>query len=53
MDERWKQIKGYEGRYEVSSLGRIRSLDFRDSWDRARKGRVLKLGKNRRGVPYS
>ena len=25
--ERWKDIKGYEGQYQVSDLGRIRSLD--------------------------
>lgn len=25
MDEMWKQIAGYEGTYEVSSLGRVRS----------------------------
>lgn len=27
MDELWKPIKGYEGYYEVSNKGRIRSLD--------------------------
>ena len=27
MEEIWKPIKGYEGIYEVSSLGRVRSLD--------------------------
>ena len=26
MDEVWKAIKGYEGRYEVSTLGRVRRL---------------------------
>ena len=25
--ERWKPVKGYEGIYEVSSHGRVRSLD--------------------------
>ena len=25
--EIWKPIKGYEGLYEVSNLGRVRSLD--------------------------
>lgn len=29
MDERWKAIPGYEGRYEVSDHGRIKSLNFR------------------------
>lgn len=27
MKEIWKEIKGYEGRYMVSSLGKIKSLD--------------------------
>lgn len=26
MTERWKEIKDYEGKYEVSDFGRIRSL---------------------------
>ena len=27
MDEIWKDIKGFEGRYQVSNMGRVRSLD--------------------------
>lgn len=27
MPEEWRQVVGYEGYYEVSSLGRVRSLD--------------------------
>lgn len=27
MEEAWKDVKGYEGYYQVSSLGRVRSLD--------------------------
>lgn len=27
MEEIWKDIEGYEGNYQVSSLGRVRSLD--------------------------
>lgn len=27
MEEIWKDIKGYEGYYQVSNLGRVRSLD--------------------------
>jgi hypothetical protein len=29
MTEIWKSVVGYEGRYEVSDLGRVRSLRFR------------------------
>ena len=31
MTEIWKPIKGYEGRYEVSNLGNVRSLNWRKS----------------------
>lgn len=27
--ETWKPVKGFEGLYEVSSLGRVRSMDYR------------------------
>lgn len=27
MEEEWKDIKGYEGQYQVSNLGRVKSLD--------------------------
>ena len=29
MKEVWKPINGYEGRYEVSNLGRVASLNYR------------------------
>ena len=28
IDENWKDIDGYEGRYQVSNLGRIKSLNY-------------------------
>ena len=27
MEEEWKDIDGYEGYYQVSNFGRVRSLD--------------------------
>lgn len=50
----WKDIPGYEGRYQASSLGEIRSLDrigfFRNRWGqtiaRRHAGRVLKIKKS-------
>lgn len=42
MKENWKPIKGYEGLYEVSNFGRIRSLDRIDSLGRIKKGQELK-----------
>ena len=37
MEEIWKDIEGYEGRYQVSNLGRVK---------RVTTGRILKGGKN-------
>lgn len=38
MKEEWRDIKGYEGLYQVSNLGRVKSLGF----DKNHKGRILK-----------
>ncbi len=44
--EIWKAVKGYEGIYEVSNFGRIRSLDkeitFKDGRRRKFYGRILR-----------
>lgn len=40
--ETWKPIPGYEGLYEVSDLGRVRSLDRVDRRGRFWLGRTLK-----------
>jgi len=42
MKEVWKDIKDYEGLYQVSSFGNVRSLDRIDCDGRKRKGRILK-----------
>ena len=43
--EVWKSVKGYEGYYEVSNEGRIRSLDritvFKDGRKRKFYGKIL------------
>lgn len=41
MIEEWRPIVGYEGLYEVSSYGRVRSLDRYDNRNYFRKGKVL------------
>lgn len=46
--EIWKAIKGYEGLYEVSNLGNVRSLDRIDRINHFWKGNMLKL-KNDKG----
>ena len=42
MKEIWKDIKGYEGIYQVSSEGRVRSLDRVDNNNHPLKGVILK-----------
>lgn len=55
MSEEWRPVVGYEGRYEVSSLGRVRSLDTvapcRGGKRQRRPGRLLSPGFTR-GYPY-
>jgi hypothetical protein len=43
MEEIWKDIEGYEGLYQISSLGRVKSL--KDRWGKERI-RKLKTGTN-------
>lgn len=49
MKEVWKDIEGYEGLYQVSSFGRVKSFDITDNLGRIRKGRILKGCKNTNG----
>lgn len=50
MTEVWKDIPGYEGLYQVSDCGRVRSLDrvvgHRYGGTRKMKGRVLRQARN-------
>lgn len=48
-EEIWRPIVGYEGLYEVSSYGRVRSLDRYDSRNHFKKGRILKNRDNCNG----
>lgn len=45
MTEEWADIDGYEGIYQVSSLGNVRSLDRVISSGARRKGQLIKLQK--------
>jgi hypothetical protein len=42
MAEQWRPVVGYEGLYEVSDLGRIRSVDRVDSSGKRRQSRLIK-----------
>ena len=52
-DEEWRAVVGYEGHYEVSDRGRLRSLDrvvkYKNGVERKHRGKVLKLGKHKFG----
>lgn len=48
MVEVWKDVPGYEGLYQVSNLGNVKSLDRYVDYGKTtafRKGRILKQGK--------
>ena len=56
MQEQWVDIIGYEGLYQISNLGRVKSLE--KSWITGRGGirhqeeKLLKLGKTKDGYLY-
>lgn len=55
MKEIWKDIKGFEGLYQISNLGRVRSLDRwveRINGGYFQSGRIRKLGTTRGGYLF-
>ena len=50
-EEIWRPVVGYEGLYEVSNTGRVRSLDRYVRRNYFKKGRILKLN-DRRGYLF-
>ena len=48
MKEEWKDIKGYEDLYQVSNLGRVKSLNYR----RTGNEMILSLRKHKNGYVY-
>ena len=53
MNETWKDVVGYEGFYQVSNLGRVKSLDrivkHSEGYERIHNGRILKPLLDREG----
>ena len=45
MEEIWKDIVGYEGKYQVSNLGRVKSI----VWKSVKKDTIFSIWKNRNG----
>ncbi|HFK8175729.1 TPA: NUMOD3 domain-containing DNA-binding protein [Clostridium perfringens] len=47
--EVWKDIKGYEGMYQISNLGRVKALERIDSRGLRRKEKILKYNNTKNG----
>ena len=45
MQERWKDVEGYEGLYQVSDKRRVKSLNYMHTG----KEEIIKSQKNKRG----
>lgn len=50
--EVWKDIEGYEGLYQVSNLGRVKSLERIDRLERKVKERMLSIRDNGTGYKF-
>ena len=50
--EEFRDIKGYEGLYQISNLGRVKSLARLDSAGHNLKGRILKPANGNKGYAY-
>lgn len=50
--EYWKDIEGFEGMYQVSSEGRVRSLDRINSAGNRCRGQIRRLIENKNGYLY-
>lgn len=50
--EIWKDIDGYDGKYQVSNLGRVKSLYFMNRRANIPREKILKFGYNLQGYPF-
>ena len=47
MKEEWKDVEGFEGLYQVSNLGRVKSLFYRNQWGTFKREHILKQNRGR------
>lgn len=52
MKEIWKDIKGYEGLYQVSNLGRVKSLERVDAMNKKVDAKIMSQTDNGNGYLY-
>ena len=54
MEEKeiWKDIEGYEGLYQVSNLGRVRSISRINCYGRVVTGKILSIHDNGKGYKF-
>lgn len=56
MQEIWKDVPGYEGLYQVSNLGRVKSIYYNrkkcKGWDIKKKPKIIRLAKDRHGYYF-
>lgn len=55
MDKEWRQIKGFEGIYEISNYGEVKSLERKFTGGKGnynRKEKILKTTNDKDGYPY-
>ena len=50
--EIWRDICGYTGKYQISNLGNVRSLDRFDSLNRFKSGSIRKISTEKDGYSY-
>ena len=51
-EERWVDIKNYEGKYQISNLGRVKSLYLINKQVTKPREKILKCGHNKQGYYY-
>lgn len=49
QEEIWRDIEGYEGQYQVSNLGRVKSFDRIDGAGHLKRGRILRPVPDKKG----
>lgn len=50
--EIWKDIEGFENKYQISNLGNVKTLDRYDSLGRFHKSKLLKISIEKDGYEY-